>query len=91
MFNEFTTNDHIIYESTFYDGLARETTAWRNLQGEGLFCNFKSKNCQRPTEVGPDDKIILIKTERLGNGQPKCSNCNTINTLCWRGKRWQIM
>ncbi|CAG8546773.1 11554_t:CDS:2 [Acaulospora morrowiae] len=70
---------------------ARETPAWRrDLQGEALLCNacglyLKVKGCHRPTEVGPDGEIRLVKTERPGVGQPKCQNCGTTTTPCWRG------
>ncbi|RHZ89500.1 hypothetical protein Glove_13g136 [Diversispora epigaea] len=72
---------------------ARETPAWRREEifkvlyfaMLAVYSNLKVKNCQRPTEVGPDGEIRLVKTEKQGNAQPKCSNCNTTDTPCWRG------
>ncbi|CAG8612881.1 28256_t:CDS:2 [Gigaspora margarita] len=70
---------------------ARETPAWRrDLRGEALLCNacglyLKVKGCHRPTEVGVDGEIRLVKTEKTGVGEPKCQNCGTQNTPCWRG------
>ncbi|CAG8610302.1 7870_t:CDS:2, partial [Cetraspora pellucida] len=70
---------------------ARETPAWRrDLRGEALLCNacglyLKVKGCHRPTEVGVDGEIRLVKTEKSGVGEPKCQNCGTQNTPCWRG------
>ncbi|CAG8497379.1 7504_t:CDS:2, partial [Dentiscutata heterogama] len=70
---------------------ARETPAWRrDLRGEALLCNacglyLKVKGCHRPTEVGVDGEIRLVKTEKSGIGEPKCQNCGTQNTPCWRG------
>ncbi|CAG8485080.1 7857_t:CDS:2 [Diversispora eburnea] len=86
--NLMVINDYV---NTTNTKKRRQTPAWRrDLQGEALLCNacglyLKVKNCQRPTELGPDGEIRLVKIERPGNGQPKCSNCNTTDTPCWRG------